>query len=846
MIAELSNRVWESLEFHEAVRLVEVAWLKRELGVTEGDGIPLEKAEKLVRAAAILACSDQQSHRETAFRAATCVYDLVGCAELPMDQALRVVLSRLGNFPSLATKSDVDTALPHLPFSLVTEELEKAAARSVTINEERLVFTNFQYNLWSKLSAKERIALSAPTSAGKSFVLQNYLVSVFSESEPLTIVYIVPTRALIAQVALDLGVFFRDAGAKSTPDIVTIPPDSETTLPERAIYVMTQERVQLTLASHPEVAAGIVVVDEAQSISDGARGVLLQWVLDDLLSRSSKAQVLFASPNVRNLNVFAHLFGLEDVKQVSSSEPTVAQNFLTVKITSKTKGRVSIIRTSQGTEVEVAQIEVGHPLASRVEMLVHVAAKLGQRRANIVYANGAADTEKIAMQLADLFSEREPTAELTALSDLAHEVVHPNYVLGECVKRGVAFHYSNIPTQLRRAVENAVAKGQVDYLVCTSTLLQGVNLPVRNIFMCQPERGKSHPLDSTDFWNLSGRAGRLRREFQGNIFLIDYPRWKTQPLQGPKDAVITPAIQSTLRDSQAQLIRVMRNQAQPGRGDDPALETAFGRLFSDFKRGHLNGTLARAGFGESAAATEFVNALVAADGQISLAPEVIRLSPNISAHKQERLFGALQAEIAKGRAQAAQLVPDHPRDTDAFDSYVRILKQCYELILGLDTARGLHRFHALIALKWMRGLPLPQIIDEQIRRDTRDKDRRTIIRETLELVENQIRFQAVRLFGCYNTLLGHALTVNHFKDLAGSIPSLPLYLEVGASDKTMISFLALGLSRVAAMRLNDLSARKDLDTTAALQWLRSRQLEQLGLSPLLLEEVRSLLAVNSR
>ena len=148
-----------------------------------------------------------------------------------------------------------------------------------------------------------------------------------------------------------------------------------------------------------------------------------------------------------------------------------------------------------------------------------------------------------------------------------------------------------------------------------------------------------------------------------------------------------------------------------------------------------------------------------------------------------------------------------------------------------------------MALKWMRGLPLPQIIDEQIRRDTRGKDQRAIIRETLELIEGKIRFQAVRLFGCYNALLRHALVVDHFEDLASSIPSLPLYLEVGASDKTMISFIALGLSRVTAMRLNDLSARKDLDTAGTLQWLRSRQLDQLGLSPLLLDELRSMLAV---
>jgi hypothetical protein len=348
--------------------------------------------------------------------------------------------------------------------------------------------------------------------------------------------------------------------------------------------------------------------------------------------------------------------------------------------------------------------------------------------------------------------------------------------------------------------------------------------------MCKPERGKSHPLDSTDFWNLSGRAGRLRKEFQGNIFLIDYPRWKTKPLEGPKDAVVTPAIETTMRDQQEKLVTVMRNKGQPGRSDDPAIETTFGRLYSDYKRGLLNGTLFRAGVAGSAAVDAFASALVAADEQITLPPEVIRLSPNISAHKQGRLFGALNGEVIKGRGQAAKMIPDHPRDADAFDSYARILKLCHDLILGLDTTRSLHRFHALMALKWMRGLPLPQIIDEQIRRDTRGTDQRTIIRDTLELIEGQIRFQAVRLFGWYNTLLRHALVINHFEDLASSIPSLPLYLEVGASDKTMISFIALGLSRVTAMRLNELSARKYLDIAGALEWLRSRQLEQLGLS----------------
>ncbi len=771
-----------------------------------------------------------------------CLYDLVAKETLPLDQALRVVLARLGNFPSFATRSDVDSARAFLPLSLAAEEIGLADAHEITIKDEILYFTNFQFALWTALSVKAPIAFSAPTSAGKSFVLQNYLVSLFATDVPQAVIYIVPTRALITQVATDLATFFRDSGSPA-PKIITVPIDVDTALAARAIYVMTQERIQLALASHPDFSAGVIVVDEAQSIADGSRGVLLQWTLDDLLIRRPQAQVLFASPNIRNLNVFGRLFRLNNVREIAFTEPTVAQNFLVVKIDSAANGNITVHKASAATQAgtEIARFELGHTIASRVEKLVHIAAKLGRGHANIVYVNGAADAENIAIQLADLFSERDPTPERIALSDLAKEVVHPNYVLVECIKRGVAFHYSNIPTQLRRAVEEAVSNGHVDYLVCTSTLLQGVNLPVRNIFMCSPEKGKSRPLESTDFWNLSGRAGRLRRDFQGNIFLIDYAHWKKKPLDGPRDAAVVPAIEATVKEHQASLIAVITNQSRPARGDDAALETAFVRLYSDHKRGELAETFAKIGINaDGGEVTLFSNALALADEAISLPAEVIRLSPNISAHKQQVLFNRLQDEISKGRDFARALIPRHPRESEAFNSYASILEQCHEVILGIDTSRKLHRFHALMALKWIRGLPLPQIIEDQIRRDTRTSPR-TIIRNTLELVETQIRFQVVRLFGCYNSLLVYALNSADLADLATSIPSLPLFLELGASDKTMISFIALGLSRVTAMKLNELSARKDLDVSGALEWLRTRPLETLGLSALLAAEVRAII-----
>ena len=841
MMQELADQVWNTETFQNAADKIELASLQRELGLDAAEKIEPAEVTKLMQAAAILACSEIQQHRRTAFRIATCAYELFGTESLPLDQALRVVLCRLGNFPSFGTRETVNQAQVFLPLTLAAEEIASADSRQVIINRETFYLTDFQHQLWNSLVKKKRIALAAPTSAGKSFVLEHYLSGQFSSPEPQTIVYIVPTRALIAQVAEDLAEqFIGFEGAK--PEIVTVPVDAETPLAERAIYVMTQERIQLMLSFHQDFKASIIVVDEAHSIADGSRGVLLQWVIDDLLERNSKTQILFASLTIRNLEIFGRLFGLQDVNEFSSIEPTVSQNFLIARIEATTKGRISVHTAGDGSRAlrEIAMIDIRQTIASRTDKLVHIAAKLGRGQSNIVYANGAAESESIALQLAELFADREPTPAQLALAELAKEAVHPNYALSETVKRGVAFHYSNIPTQLRRSIEAAVASGEIDFLVCTSTLLQGVNLPAKNIFMCAPEKGRTRPIESTDFWNLSGRAGRLKREFQGNIYLIDYENWKKKPLEGSRDSVVVPAIEASVREHQDQLVTVIKDSAAAGRRDQADLETVFVRLYSDLKRGSLGTTMERIGFAaEDASVATLSHALAEADLMVTLPASLIRLTPNISAHKQQRLFDRLKESVDAGPEVAKKLIPRHPREREAFKSYADILELCHEIILGIDTSKNLHRFQALMAMKWMQGLPLPQIIEEQIKRDTK-KIVRTTIRDTLELIEAQSRFQAVRLFGCYNTLLVHALTTGGMANLVTSIPSLPLYLEVGASDKSMISFISLGLSRVTAMKLNGLAARKDMDVAAALQWLRTRPLDTMGLSPLLQAEVRAI------
>lgn len=841
MIQELAEKVWNNHDFRDAAYELELLWLKHEVGVDLEKEQVAALVTQLMSAAAILACSRILEHRRSAYRIATSGYELFPESQELYSSALRVVLSRLGNFPSISTREPVEASLKSLPVALALEEIARSDASRVVIdNSEEILFTDFQSQLWTHLAKRERVALSAPTSAGKTFVLQNYIRSLFVEPRDLLAVYIVPTRALISQVSKDLEAQFKRLD--SPPEIISVPLDVDSVVPSRAVLVMTQERVQISMANHPELTGQLVVVDEAHSIAEGGRGVLLHWVIEDLLERQPDAQLLFASPTVKNLGVFERAFGLAQVKCLDSAEPTVEQNFFNIKIKNASRGVIKIFSSKPSSDESslIGERRLEATIASKREKLVHIPFMLGGRSTNIVYANGPGEAEQIAMQLSELREGFVATERQKQLAELARESVHQNFLLAECVLHGVAFHYSFIPTQLRFEIEAAASEGEIDFLVCTSTLLQGVNLPAKNIFMCRPERGRGHPLESADFWNLSGRAGRLRREFQGNIFLIDYDKWDEHPLSGPREVEVEPAIEKCVRDQTQELVYLIKG-ASTGPTEKIDLEAAFVKLFNDFKSGNIDRFLQRFDSAlPQSDASQIISALIEADESVEVPPEVLRKSPSVSAHKQQSLFEFFLQAIDADEENADKLIPLHPREDDAFNSYSKILKLCHALLLGRDTTRGLHRFHALLAMRWVRGLPLPQIISQQIERKPNDNTR-TIIRDTLQTIEQTIRFEVVRLFGCYSAVLSHALEVSGKMDRLGNIPSMPIFLELGASDKTMISFMSLGLSRVAAMKLNDFAARKDMTVDQASEWLQTQPLNDLGFSPLLLREINEIL-----
>lgn len=84
----------------------------------------------------------------------------------------------------------------------------------------------------------------------------------------------------------------------------------------------------------------------------------------------------------------------------------------------------------------------------------------------------------------------------------------------------MAFHHGGLLDIARLEVEDLFTDGAIKNLVCTSTLLQGVNLPADRMIVISPKIG-DYELSHFDFLNLIGRAGRINTSLYGEIFAFN-------------------------------------------------------------------------------------------------------------------------------------------------------------------------------------------------------------------------------------------------------------------------------------------------------------------------------------
>lgn len=430
------------------------------------------------------------------------------------------VLSAVGNYQGKAiVKSDFDGA----------DLLEK-----VFLEYKKSFFTipvdkDKQFMLAQKIAYDHfddpYYSYSAPTSMGKSFIMRMFIKQQIVTGARKNFAIIVPTKALINEIRfkitkIDLG----DMLSEYRYHLVTAAGDAVLTnwreKEQNYIFVLTPERLLYLLIHEPDIALDYLFVDEAHKITGkDKRSPYYYQAIQILSERINKPHFIFASPNVPNPEVFLDTIPEKDGDTKKNTLATAYSPVSQPKfIVNLMNNEVSVYNEHKEENIPITTIAL--PDADLIDVLLRFEKdEEGKEKPFICYFPS---TRKTIVAARDFGANRVPRTDCKELIELSKDIkeeVHGDYYLADLVACGIAYHIGYLPSSIRQRIEDLFKDGKITALFCTSTLLEGVNLPADNLFITDYRNGRKD-MKPIDFRNLVGRVGRLEFNLHGNVFLV--------------------------------------------------------------------------------------------------------------------------------------------------------------------------------------------------------------------------------------------------------------------------------------------------------------------------------------
>lgn len=409
----------------------------------------------------------------------------------------------------------------------------------------------------------KRLLLSLPTSAGKTLIAQ-LIICHHLATQPGNVCYVTPLRSLGREMraALNsrlrvlqkgLGGEFPDFGTFTVEEFFALidePADS-------SVEVMTPERLAHLLRHDPEGVLerySMFVIDEAHLLAQPGRGFILESILAVLATTDarlillsgvmgnaqqvagwldgSEPQILFSSAwrGPRRLHALLHSHILWDREQrlPPTSRTFTHRNKYPIIADLRVRpaeGNVKRLGTSPDAPIGELDRDTRPNGTFRSQqtafyrMCARTARELMPAGSLLMILSRRDYARNAAQEVANLLPHRTST---TPLCEYLEERLGAEHPLVDCVRHGVAYHHAGLPVDVLDALEQAMRSELLLGMFATSTLTDGVNLPVRTVLICETRYEGQDPaqqLDGPRLLNAVGRAGRAGKETEGWIVL---------------------------------------------------------------------------------------------------------------------------------------------------------------------------------------------------------------------------------------------------------------------------------------------------------------------------------------
>lgn len=512
------NELYKNILYNYAITILQITNIKQLRGINVDDA--LRFADLLSKSTH---AEKADSHKIWAHEIITMLLTLY-----PDDEVVRyyagAVLTSTGNFMGrrLVESEYVEpTAMDEL-FSTLSDIYLTVPA------EPEKKFFQQQRKVYEHLD-DECFSYSAPTSMGKSFIMRMFIKEQILAGKKKNFALIVPTKALINEVRSEIiQNDLQDLLDANQYHVVSSANDMalETHPDHNFILVLTPERLLYLLNDRSDFILDYLFIDEAHKMTGrNSRAPFYYSVVDELSRRSVKPRFIFASPNIPNPQEYLSLLSSGEYDKqnaiASSFSPVVQFKFLVNLKTKQIYIYNDHLKTLEYICAINSDLEQGViPLMGRFYK------KSGDKPSRMIaYFSSKDKAINAALAFARLRRKidgpirKQPDPELMELAKEVRNQVHKDYFLAELLEQGIAYHIGYLPSAIRMRIEKLFKAEKITAMFCTSTLVEGVNLPADNLFITSYYSGRAQMTD-VDFRNLIGRVGRIQYNLSGNVFMV--------------------------------------------------------------------------------------------------------------------------------------------------------------------------------------------------------------------------------------------------------------------------------------------------------------------------------------
>lgn len=386
---------------------------------------------------------------------------------------------------------------------------------------------------------RTNFCINTPTSSGKTLIAELTILQFLIDTEcSEKVVYISPYKSLSHEIEGKLKKSFKNFDLKISEFYGGF--DSNlyeiSYIEDLDILILTPEKFDYLLRMNPQIKddIGLIIIDEGHIIGKPEeRGLNFEFFVYRIQHYYEYCRFVFISGVLPNIRDFSQLFSGSPDNIISSKwKPTdvyvgtLEWKNKVAKIKYLSKNDSKINNSDEYLFYENNNLKF---IKNDNFQLALSAVMLAKDGSTFVYIRNKREVENLANEIVsskeiffkdhDLALNFEENDEdvVEFIKMVVDEFGEGSKYL-DYIDSGFFIHHRDLPDNIKLKIEELLKLNKIKLIIGTSTLINGVNFPIKNIILKNMQMGK--PLmDYHSFNNLCGRVGRAKIENSGRVFL---------------------------------------------------------------------------------------------------------------------------------------------------------------------------------------------------------------------------------------------------------------------------------------------------------------------------------------